>query len=360
MLKQFGQHGVELVVLDHADLELLAASAVAAEGLRVGEGPLLVLVHLAGDVVDVGGLLRDVLLDLLERAGLAVLPLEERTALRLRQVELHPRDLVVQDARVLHQVERFVQPATDLHDPLGVSHQHQPLELLHLAALVLVLEPREEGGFLIELLEEQLVLVVVLVVSFEVGIHDFAHELDGVLQHVLLVEMGGRGGVDELVGEAFKVDEQAGKGFRDSELVLVDDEHVLVGGGEVREVLLVDADDEGHEVFVGGVDEVEGQVVDEHVLPLQRLDQLQQAFNDHHVEVLALAGYDHLLLQQHAQQDCLDHVGGERDVEEVAELEERGRVELVEVQDRPVAALLEQNHLPVLVLVELPQIVLHD
>lgn len=79
------------------------------EGLRGGVRPLLVFVQLAGDVVDVGGLLRDVLLDFLEGAGLAVLALlEERCALSFREVELHPRDLVAENARVLHQMEGFV------------------------------------------------------------------------------------------------------------------------------------------------------------------------------------------------------------------------------------------------------------
>lgn len=62
--------------------------------------------------------------------------------------------------------------------------------------------------------------------------------------------------------------------------------------------------------------------MDQHVLPLQRLYQLQQTFNHHHVQVLALAGYDDLLLEQYAEHDCLYDVGRERDVEEVAELEQ--------------------------------------
>lgn len=123
MLEQLGQHRVELVVLHHADLQLLATPAVTVEGLRVGVRPLLVFVHLAGDVVDVGRLFCYVLLDFFEGAGLAFLALlEEGGALRLGEVELHPRDLVVEDARVLNQMEGFVQPAPDLHYPLGVSH----------------------------------------------------------------------------------------------------------------------------------------------------------------------------------------------------------------------------------------------
>ena len=70
--------------------------------------------------------------------------LEEGCALSLGEVELHPRDLVVQDARILHQMEGFVQSAADLHYPLWVSHKDQSLKVLHLAALVLVLESREE------------------------------------------------------------------------------------------------------------------------------------------------------------------------------------------------------------------------
>jgi hypothetical protein len=171
--------------------------------------------------------------------------------------------------------------------------------------------------------------------------------------------VGRSGGVDFLVREVFEVDGDIGEGLGHNKLIFVDDEDVLVGGVEVGEVLLMHADDEGHEVLIGRVDEVEGQVVDQHVLPLQGLDELQQALDDHHVQVLALAGDDELLLQHQGQQDGLDELGREGHVEEVAELEERAVVELVEVQDGPVAALLEQDHLAEPVLVELPQVVLH-
>lgn len=84
--------------------------------------------------------------------------------------------------------------------------------------------------------------------------------------------MGRCGGVDLLVGEILEVDLEIGKGFRHCEFVLIDDEDIPVCCGEMREIFLMNADDEGHEIFISSVDEVERQVVDKHVLPLQRLD----------------------------------------------------------------------------------------
>lgn len=169
-----------------------------------------------------------------------------------------------------------------------------------MATLVLVLESRKERGLLVEILEEKLLFIVILIISLEIRIHDLAHELYGVLQHVLLIEVRRRGGVDELIGKVLKLNKQVGKRLRYCELILIYNEHVFVGGHEMREILLVHSYDERHEVFIGSVDEVEGQVVHQHVLPLQWLDQLQQAFNHHHVQVLALACYYDLLLEQDA------------------------------------------------------------
>lgn len=169
-----------------------------------------------------------------------------------------------------------------------------------MATLVLVLESRKERGLLVEILEEKLMFIVILIIAFEIWIHDLAHELYGVLQHVLLIEVRRRRRVDELIGKVLKLNKQVGKRLRYCELILIYDEHVFVGGHEMREILLVHSYDERHEVFIGSVDEVEGQVVHQHVLPLQWLDQLQQAFNHHHVQVLALACYYDLLLEQDA------------------------------------------------------------
>jgi hypothetical protein len=142
-------------------------------------------VQLPGDVIDVGGFLGDVLLYLLQREGLALLlrPLVLDDRLRLGEVELDPGYLVVQDSWILDDMESFIQPPSDLHDSLGVAHQHQLLELFHLAVLILLLEPSEQRSLLVELIQKLLIFTVILVVSLEIGIHNLAHELNRVLEH---------------------------------------------------------------------------------------------------------------------------------------------------------------------------------
>ena len=74
---------------------------------------------------------------------------------------------------------------------------------------------------------------------------------------MLLIEMRGRGGVDQLIGEVLKINEQIGKHLRYCKFILIYNEHVFVCCSEMWEILLVDSYDEGHEVFIGSVDEVE-------------------------------------------------------------------------------------------------------
>jgi hypothetical protein len=80
---------------------------------------------------------------------------------------------------------------------------------------------------------------------------------------------------------------------------------------------------------------------------------LKQTLYDHHVQILALAGDYYLLLQQNSHEHCLYYLRRQRNIEEVAELEEGGAIEFVQVQNGPVATLFEENHLPELMFVEL-------
>ena len=58
----------------------------------------------------------------------------------------------------------------------------------------------------------------------------------------------------------------------------------------------MNSDDKGHEILIGGIDEMKGQVMDKHMLPFQRFYELEQTLYDHDVQILTLACYDYLLL----------------------------------------------------------------
>jgi hypothetical protein len=56
------------------------------------------------------------------------------------------------------------------------------------------------------------------------------------------------------------------------------------------------------------------------LLPFERPNELEQAFDDHHIEVTIVAGDYQLLLQQNGCKSIGEVVFAERNIEEMAEL----------------------------------------
>lgn len=45
----------------------------------------------------------------------------------------------------------------------------------------------------------------------------------------------------------------------------------------------MDSDDKRHEILISSIDEMEGQVVNQHMFPFERFYELKQAFDDHDI-----------------------------------------------------------------------------
>ena len=134
-------------------------------------------------------------------------------------------------------------------------------------------------------------------------------------------------------------------------LVFLDEHDHPLCSVDQRQVLLVDAHDVRHEGLLRGFDEVGRQVGHVHVAPLEGQDHPHEGFYDECGEVLVVGGEDDLLFLQDGGEDGPEGVGGEGEVEDVANFVEGLAVEAVEVEHFAVGGLLDEDGLAVLVLV---------
>lgn len=77
----------------------------------------------------------------------------------------------------------------------------------------------------------------------------------------------------------------------------------LVSLGYEGEVLLGDTHNKGHEGFLCGFDQFQGEVGRVHITPLQRLYHLHQRLDDHDRKVGVTGGEDQLFLGEDGRED---------------------------------------------------------
>lgn len=75
-------------------------------------------------------------------------------------------------------------------------------------------------------------------------------------------------GINLLVWKTLEIDAIIGDVGRHYKLILIDNKNILISSIEIRQILLMDTNNKRHEVLIGSLDEMEGQVVNEHMLPL--------------------------------------------------------------------------------------------
>lgn len=83
---------------------------------------------------------------------------------------------------------------------------------------------------------------------------------------------------------------------------------------------LVYSDDERHEILIGSLKQMARQMMDQHVLPLERSDDFQETLNDHDSKIGTFAGEDDLFFQQNGINGARDSLAAERKIEEIFKL----------------------------------------